>query len=167
MRVAVVAGSFDPITLGHQWIIQRATEMFDKVHVIVAENPSKRGMFNLLERQTLIYASLAPHILEKVKVDYLDSRVFTVEHARRVGASHIVRGLRNTTDFEYERQLSLINRRITPGIETVYLMPPSELVEISSSMVKSMIGLDGWELIVGQYVSPAVFSALQDKASRV
>ena len=162
MKKALIAGSFDPITKGHVWMIEKARELFDDVIVAVAHNPQKKSLLTVEERQLLIYASLDAHKLWNITM--IDERDFTVTYARDVGCTHIVRGIRNTTDFEFEHQLNLINREISGDIETVYLMPPRELIEVSSSMVKSLMGLHGWEKIAGRYVTDPVLEMLRKKA---
>lgn len=162
MKRALVVGSFDPITKGHVWMIEKAHELFDDVVIAVARNPNKKNLFSVDERIGAIYASLDPELHGLVRV--LDDRAFTVTYARDIGCTHIVRGIRNTTDFEFEHQLNLINREISGDIETVYLMPPRELIEVSSSMVKSLMGLHGWEKIAGRYVTDPVLEMLRKKA---
>lgn len=165
MKRAIVAGSFDPITKGHKWMIEKAAELFDEVLVVVANNPNKKSMFTVNERVDAIRKTINCEDGTKIRVSVMDSYVFTVDYALKNKCTHIVRGIRNTTDFEFEHQLNLINRDIAPNVETLYLMPPRELIEVSSSMVKGLIGLNGWQRIASKYVSERVLEMLNEKYS--
>ena len=162
-KVAVIAGSFDPITYGHLWMLEKSLDMFDAVHIVIATNTSKKSRFTAEERYQLIINSIedTPQLQGKnYFVDNLPSHLMLVDYAKYLGATHIVRGIRNTTDFEYEAQLNLINKQIVPDIETVFLMPRRDLIEVSSSMVKGLVGLAGWEAIAKKYVPSTVIDAL-------
>jgi pantetheine-phosphate adenylyltransferase len=137
--VAVYPGSFDPITNGHLDVIQRAATMFDKVIVSVARNGQKSPMFTVEERVTLIRAAVRKH--RNVKVD--DFKGLLIHYARRKRATVVVRGLRAVSDFEFEFQMALMNRRLDPKIETIFLMPKDEYIFISSGLVKEIAGLGG------------------------
>lgn len=166
MKHALVAGSFDPVTHGHLWMITRALEIFDTVTVGIATNPNKKSLFTAVERHDLISASLQIEI-PNLKIAHIPENMFTVDYANAVGATHIVRGIRNGTDFDYEHQINLINSEIGSNIQTIYVMPPRELMEVSSSVVKSLIGVHGWEKIAYKYVTWPVLEKLKEKASRV
>jgi pantetheine-phosphate adenylyltransferase len=170
---AVIAGSFDPITLGHLWVIKEGLALFDSIEIVIASNPAKKNLFTVSERFDLAFASVfLPEInidaerAKKVNVNILEPTETTVGFAQRCGATHIIRGIRNTTDFEYEHQLNLINSRINDKISTVYLIPPRSLIEVSSSTVKGLAGLDGWEQMVGPYVPSIVLNALKWKVGK-
>lgn len=152
--VAVYAGSFDPLTNGHVWMIEEAAKLFDILTVAVGVNPAKRPTFSLEERFNAIHCSIK-HI--KTRMDNsiivdLFSNEYLVKYAKRQGATHIIRGLRSSADFEYERGMRQINADLMPSIHSVFLIPPRELAEVSSSFVKGLIGPDGWQELVKKYV---------------
>lgn len=155
-RHAIYAGSFDPITYGHTAIIERAARLYDKVTVGIGINPKKSGLFTVEEREEMIRASLTK--LPNVEVDHFEGLL--VDFCKKTGAGVIVRGLRLLTDFEYEFQLGLANRDISPGIETVFLLTEHEYVWVSSSLVKEIASNGG---DIGRYVPPAVRDALAAK----
>jgi pantetheine-phosphate adenylyltransferase len=131
---AVYPGSFDPFTLGHLDILQRATGIFDKVIVAVLENPNKSPLFSVEERIAMIRESVAEN--GEIEVDSFNG--LTVEYAREVAAGSLVRGLRATSDFESEFQMALFNRRLAPEITTVFLMTSFANVFLSSSLIKEV-----------------------------
>jgi pantetheine-phosphate adenylyltransferase len=158
-RHAVYAGSFDPVTLGHTAIIERAARLYDRVSVSIGVNPHKRGLFTTEERAGLLRDALSG--LGNVEVDTFGGLL--IDHCARIGAGVIVRGLRLLTDFEYEFQLGLANRDLAPQVETVYLMTEAKHVYVSSSLVKE-IAQNGGDC--ARYVPPAVAAALQQKFPR-
>jgi pantetheine-phosphate adenylyltransferase len=159
-RVALYPGSFDPITLGHLDILERAMEIFDRVVVSVLRNPDKQPLFSVEERVELIRE--ATRTLDgEVEVDAFDG--LTVEHAERVGAIAIVRGLRAVSDFESEFQMALMNRRLDPDIHTVFLMTSAPNVFMSSALVKEVCRLGG---DISEFVPPPVAEALRRRIGR-
>jgi pantetheine-phosphate adenylyltransferase len=132
-RIAVYPGTFDPITMGHLDIIKRALTIFDKVIVAIAKNPGKEPLFSLEERKEMI-RSCFPASQTQVEVDEVSGLL--VDYAYRRGARAIVRGLRAVSDFDYEFQLALMNRRIEREVETVFLMTGFRWIFISSSIIK-------------------------------
>ena len=134
MKLVVYPGSFDPFTLGHLDILERATAIFDKVIVAVLENPNKTPQFSITERVEMIRESVADNA--GVEVDSFDG--LTVEYARKVGASSLLRGLRATSDFESEFQMALFNRKLAPEVTTVFLMTSFANVYLSSSLIKEV-----------------------------
>ena len=159
-RVALYPGSFDPITLGHLDILERAMEIFDRVVVSVLRNPDKQPLFSVEERVELIRE--ATRTLDgEVEVDAFDG--LTVEHAERVGAIAIVRGLRAVSDFESEFQMALMNRRLDPDIHTVFLMTSAPNVFMSSALVKEVCRLGG---DISEFVPPPVAEALRRRLGR-
>ena len=136
---AVYPGSFDPMTLGHVDILERATLLFDRVIVAVLENPGKAPLFSVAERVELIRASMDR--MATVEVATFDG--LTVDFARTVGATALVRGLRAVSDFENEFQMALMNRRLHPDIHTVFLMTSFSNVFVSSSLIKEVCRLGG------------------------
>lgn len=134
MKKAVYPGSFDPITNGHLDILQRALEVFDEVIVLVADNQDKKSRFSVEDRVSMIKD--ATKGLKGVKVD--STHGLTVEYAKKVGAKHLIRGLRAVTDFEYEFSLAEANKYIDSSIDMVFFMANSEYSFISSSVIDSM-----------------------------
>lgn len=159
MKKAVYAGSFDPVTNGHLWIIQQAATLFDSLVIAIGENFEKRYNLSLQDRIDLLKAVTKdfPNIeITCFKNEYL------VNYAKRVNAEFIVRGIRNSTDYEYERSMRYVNSDLCKEINTIFLMPPRNYVEVSSSMVKSLVGSTGWEDIVEKYVPKPVLVKLRD-----
>lgn len=154
---ALYPGTFDPITNGHQDLIRRAAQIFDRVVVAVAANPGKAPMFSLAERVRMVREVLGD-------VDHLDVVGYTgltVAFARENGIRVMVRGLRAVSDFEFEFQLATMSRQIAPEVETVFLTPTEQFSFISSSMVReiAMFGGD-----VSKFVQPTVEEALKRRA---
>lgn len=156
MKVAIYPGSFDPITNGHLDVARRAATMFDRVIVAVARNAEKTPMFSVQERVALTRGAVQN--VKNVTVEAFDGLL--VEYARRKKALVIVRGLRAVSDFEYELQLALMNRRLEPRVETIFLAPKDEYTFISSRMVKEIAKLGG---DVGAFVPLAVKRAMARK----
>ena len=159
-RVALYPGSFDPITLGHIDILERATAIFDRVVVSVLRNPAKQPLFSVDERLDLIRAA-TESIDGEVTVDSFGG--LTVEHARQVGAIAIVRGLRAVSDFETEFQMALMNRRLEPDVHTVFLMTSAPYVYMSSNLVKEVCRLGG---DISGFVPPAIAEALHRRLGK-
>lgn len=162
-RIAVYAGSFDPPTNGHLWMIQKGASIFDQLIVAIGTNPDKKSTFSVNERLDMLKQSAGN--LENVTFTHFDNK-YLVDFARDVGANFILRGTRSQTDFIYEQGMCNINRDINQNITTVFLMPPRELCEISSSMVKSLIGPTGWEKTVAKYVPDAVLNQITAKFTK-
>lgn len=160
-RIGIYAGSFDPPTNGHQWMIRRGAELFDELVVVLAVNPDKRELFSQEQRQRLML-TLLEDMPAHVRLATVETG-FLVDFARKVGAGFLLRGIRNTTDFEYEKSMARMNARMESDIRTVFLMPPSELEEISSSMVRGFIGVPGWERWVKCCVPPCVFEFMKEQ----
>ena len=138
MRIAICPGSFDPVTLGHIDIIERASQLFDRVIVLVMSNSSKNSLFTLEERMNLIKRCINN---PNIEVDTYSGLL--VDYAREKNAAAIVKGLRAVSDFDYEFQLALINKSLYPNIETLFLTAKSENMFLSSSMVKEVCSLSG------------------------
>jgi pantetheine-phosphate adenylyltransferase len=155
---ALYPGTFDPVTLGHIDIIRRAVKLFDKLVVAVADNPEKKSLFSVEERVELIEKSIGD--IEKATVTSFSD--LTAKFARTIGAAAIIRGIRAVSDFEFEFQMALMNRKIEPDVETVYLMPTDKFSYISSSLVKDIAGRGGE---VSCFVPPAVLEALKMRFS--
>ncbi|WNG37387.1 pantetheine-phosphate adenylyltransferase [Archangium minus] len=138
MRIAIYPGSFDPLTNGHLSIIQRALQMFDRVIVAVAVNPKKVPLFSEEERKEFIREACPD---PRVEVDAFHGLL--VEYANRRGVNVLLRGLRAVSDFEYEFQLANMNRKLAPGIETVFMMTGEDYFYVSSNLVREVASFGG------------------------
>jgi pantetheine-phosphate adenylyltransferase len=156
---AMYPGTFDPITLGHEDLVRRATRLFDRVVVAIAANPSKEPMFTLEERVDLAQTVLAG--LDNVEV--MGYSGLTVDFAKDHGLEAIVRGLRAISDFEYEFQLANMNRHLTDEVESVFLTPTETYTYISSSLVREICAMGG---DISEFVSPTVSAALMERCSQ-
>jgi len=154
--LAVFPGSFDPITNGHIDIIARGLSVFDKVVIAILMNPEKKPLFSVEERVRIIREAYRGE--RRIKVDTFSGLL--VDYAEKVGASVIVRGLRAISDFEFEFQMALMNRRLNPRIETVFMMPAEGYSYLSSRLVKEVFQLGGR---VRELVPPVVERRLHDK----
>ncbi|MEO5590133.1 MAG: pantetheine-phosphate adenylyltransferase [Gemmatimonadaceae bacterium] len=154
--IAVYAGSFDPITRGHEDLITRSCEFVDKLVVAVANNSAKQPLFTPDERVGLIRTAVGDDSCVEVR----QFQGLLVAFAREVGASLIIRGLRAVSDFEYEFQMALMNRNLSPGLETVFMVPSVETTYISSSIIREVAQYGG-EL--EGLVHPKVAEALRAK----
>ena len=156
MRTVIYPGSFDPLTNGHLDVIQRATKLFDRVIVAVAKNESKSPLFTLAERVELVGGCIGH--LPNVEVDSFDGLL--VEYAEKCSAQAIIRGLRAVSDFEFEFQMALMNRKLDAAVETIFLMPKEEYTYLSSRIVKEIARLGG---DVSGFVPACVAKALSRK----
>lgn len=158
--IAVYPGTFDPITLGHEDMLQRAARLFDHVIVAVAAGHHKKTMFTLDERMAMVREAVQPY--PQVTVESFSGllRDFVVAS----GGKAVVRGLRGVTDFDYEVQLAGMNRSLMPDVETVFLTPNAKYQSISSTLVREIATLGGE---VDKFVSPSVHQGLMDKVRRL
>lgn len=135
MKIAVIPGSYDPITFGHIDIIRRALPLFDEVIVAIGINSQKKNLFSLDERKRWIQEIFKDE--PKVKVDHFEG--LTLHFCQKVGAKYLVRGIRNATDFDYERTISQIHNTIATDLETLFFIAKPELSHISSTIVRELI----------------------------
>lgn len=156
MRTVIYPGSFDPPTFGHLDVIKRAARLFDKVIVAVADNTEKKSMFTLTQRKLL----LTTMVKDMKNVSTTTFSGLLVDFAEKQKASAIVRGLRAVSDFEFEFQMALMNRRLKEKIETIFMMPRGKYIYLSSRLVKEVAGLGG---DVSAFVPPHVEKALVKK----
>ena len=156
MRTAVYAGSFDPITRGHEDLIRRSLGFVDRIVVAVATNVAKQPLFTLEERVELIRGAVG----DDTRVDVRQFNGLLVDFAKTVDARLIIRGLRAVSDFEYEYQMALMNRHLSPGLETIFMVPSLETTYISSSLVREVARFHG---DVSGLVHPVVERALRAK----
>ena len=155
-KIAIVPGSFDPITYGHIDIIKRSSELFDEIIVAILVNPDKKYLFSLDERVEMIEETIKD--IPNVRVDAFSGLL--VNYAKKVGSSVIVRGLRAVSDFEYEMQLTFMNKALDEGIETFYMMSNKQYSFISSSIVK---GVSGFGADLSKFVPKNVEERLEKK----
>jgi pantetheine-phosphate adenylyltransferase len=156
MRIAIYPGSFDPLTNGHLDVVKRAAKLFDRVIVAVASNESKHALFTKEERVALVNKAVVK--LPNVEADSFDGLL--VDYVAQKKARAIVRGLRAVSDFEFEFQLALMNRKLDENIETIFMMPKDTYTFLSSRIVKEIARLGG---DVSQFVPPNVQAALSKK----
>ncbi|MBI4418717.1 MAG: pantetheine-phosphate adenylyltransferase [Ignavibacteriales bacterium] len=159
MKIAIYPGTFDPITNGHLDILDRAVKLFDKVIITIARNPSKDPLFSEEERLDMIREAVKHY--SNVEVDSFEGLL--VEYARSKKASAIVRGLRAISDFEYELQMALMNRKLDGTVETVFLMPNEKYTYLNSSIVREISRYGG---DVSEFVPPMVRVSL-DREKRM
>jgi len=159
-RKTLCAGSYDPITYGHLWKIKEASKLFDKVTVAVGVNPEKKCILSLEERAELIKKSISG--LKNVEVSTFNKE-YLFDIAKKIGAKYLVRAIRNEEDFIYERILRHVNSDLAPDLTTIILIPPRELTEISSTLVKGLIGYNNWENVIKNYVPTPVYEKLLEK----
>lgn len=157
-KIGIYPGTFDPITNGHADIIKRAVLLFDKVIIAVTNNPSKSPMFSLEERIDMIKNTIQD--LKNVEVEGFHDLL--VNYARQKNATAIIRGLRATSDFEYEFQMALVNRKLSENLLTVFLMPNEKYTYLNSTIVKEVASLKG---NVDCFVSPYISQKLKDRFS--
>lgn len=155
-RIAVCPGSFDPITLGHLDIIKRGARVFDEVIVVVLNNSAKNSLFSLEERKSLI--SEATSSIPNVSVDSFSGLL--MDYAKEINASAILRGLRAVSDFEYEMQITAMNKKLVDEIDTFFVMTNNQYSFLSSSIVKEVAKYGG---NVKDLVPDCVNNALEDK----
>lgn len=156
-RIAVVPGSFDPVTLGHLDVIGRAAGIFDELHVLVVHNPDKAALLPIAQRVSLIEQSIAAAGLPGKILVTSWSVGLLVDYCTDVGASVLVKGIRSQVDVAYETPMAIVNRNLA-GVETVFLLPAPEHAHVSSSLVRQVSALGG---DVAPYVPPVVASYLQ------
>lgn len=159
-RIGIYPGTFDPITKGHLHIIERASRMVDHLIIAVADNERKKPLFTAEERKALVEADLSTMHADTshVSVETFDSLL--IHYAREKKANCIIRGLRAVSDFEYEFQMTGMNARLAPEIETVFLMASDKWQFVSSSFIKEIVALDG---NIADFVTPATQKALKNR----
>jgi pantetheine-phosphate adenylyltransferase len=164
-KTGIVAGSFDPITKGHVWLIKKAAGLVDELHIVVGVNPTKRYYFDTDERIRQMRAVLASELShdEYSRVIVAPYCGFLIMYAQEVDAHYFIRGIRDTNDFIYEHQIQLVNKKLAQDVDTVYLIPPGEFTEVSSSTVKGLVGFEGWKKIAGEYVHPVIIQAFEQR----
>ena len=162
MRLALYPGTFDPVTLGHLDVLERALAVFDRVEVTVAVNAAKTPLFSLEERVDLVRESARTlRGADRVEVHAFEGLL--VDHARARGATALVRGLRQVSDFDFEFRMALANRRLAPEVQTVFLMPGEEHAFLAASLVRE---IHRWGGDTSSFVPPPVQRALEARRAR-
>lgn len=159
-RIAIYPGSFDPVTNGHLDILERGLKMFDRIIIGILHNPNKMSLFSMDERKTLLYDSLVA--FPNVEVDTFDGLL--VDYAAQKGACAILRGMRAVSDFEYEFQMALMNRKLNRDIQTVFLMTGLRWIFTSSSIIKEAAQFGG---DIDDMVPPMVSRRLKEKYAKL
>lgn len=138
-KIAIFPGSFDPITVGHESIVNRTIDLFDKIIIAVGHNENKKAFFSLEARRSMIR-----DVFDKnPKIEVTDYHDLTVDLAKRVGAKYIIRGLRTSADFEYERAIAQVNKAMYPDIESVFILTMPEHTSINSTIVREILRYGG------------------------
>jgi pantetheine-phosphate adenylyltransferase len=159
MKRVIYPGTFDPITNGHLDLIERAIKLFDELIITIAVNPAKKPLFSIEERKFLI-TEVLPRPASENQISVMGFKGLLVDFAREVGATAIIRGLRAVTDFEYELQMALMNRRLADEITTVFMMPHERYTYLNSTIVKEVAKFGG---DVSNFVPAAVEKSLRKK----
>jgi pantetheine-phosphate adenylyltransferase len=156
---ALYAGSFDPCTLGHIWMIKQGINLFDRLIVAVGLNPDKQPYFSMEDRIVLLKQATSQ--FENIEITQYSNK-FLIRYAEEIGARYVLRGIRNANDYEYEKTWRQVNSDLNPLVTTIFLIPPREIAEISSSVVRGLVGPDGWEEIVCKYVPACVLERMKE-----
>lgn len=159
-KIGLFTGSFDPVTNGHMDLIERGSGLFDHLYVGLFYNPHKTGLLNLEERKRILEEALAPY--KNVTV-IVSTNELVVDVAARHGVTHLVRGLRNATDLEYEASFDFYNHALAPTIETIYLLAKPELKFVSSSQIRELIH---FKQDIHPYVPQAVLKELENRENQ-
>jgi pantetheine-phosphate adenylyltransferase len=162
LRKAVYAGSFDPLTNGHAWVIERAVTLFDELTIAIGINPDKKYFLNAKQRKQNIQTLIDNFKSSDCKIDVqVIKNQYLAKFAASIEASCLIRGIRSEADFNYEYAMAQANKALAPKLESIYMMPPPHLAQVSSSLVKSLVGPDGWEELVQSYVPKNVFESIK------
>jgi len=162
-NLCVYAGSFDPPTQGHMFMIEKGSRLFPRLIVAVGINPNKSCTFSVEERLELLRECTKGY--DNVEVDHFEN-MFLVDYAESVGANYVLRGIRSQQDYEFERGMRHVNEDLNPDVTTVFMMPPREICEVSSSFVKGLVGPEGWEETLKPYVPEPVYRKLLETPVR-
>lgn len=156
-KTCVYAGSFDPPTRGHMYMVEKGAELFGHLVVAVGVNPAKRCTFSLAERLEMLRECTRG--MANVEIDSFEGQ-FLVRYAASRGAGYILRGIRSDEDYRFEHTMRNVNEDLAAEVTTVFLIPPREICEVSSSFVKGLLGYEGWQEVVKPYVPEPVYERL-------
>ncbi|WP_124058082.1 pantetheine-phosphate adenylyltransferase [Vaginisenegalia massiliensis] len=163
-KLAIFPGSFDPMTFGHLDLIERASKMFDRVIVLIAINTSKKQLFNECERRSMLEKAVVK--FDNVEIDVLQDGL-VAHYYREKGATALIRGVRNMTDFEYEANIAVINEKQCPGLETVLLVADEQYRYLSSSLIKEIAHFQGdLSAMVPEHVAQAMLNKNQSATNK-
>lgn len=160
MKRGVYAGSFDPPTNGHLWMMREGSKLFDELTVAVGTNTQKKYLFSVDERVDMLKRSVRS--LPNVGICSFENQ-FLVKYAETIEADYILRGIRSEKDYDFEREMRYVNRDINPKVETIFLIPPKKLTEVSSSLVKELVGPKRWENEVKKRVPTPVYKKFLER----
>ncbi|MDD2467188.1 MAG: pantetheine-phosphate adenylyltransferase [Desulfobulbus sp.] len=160
----IYAGSYDPPTNGHMWMIEQGARLFTKFYVAVGQNSQKEYTFSVDERMQMLEEICTRY--RNIEVVHFENK-FLVKYAESIGVDYILRGIRNEKDYTYERGMRYVNSNMNNGIQTLFMMSPRNLVEVSSSLVKGLIGSEDWEMVVREYVPDTVYYKMLNKFGRL
>lgn len=160
MKKAIYAGTFDPITTGHQFLIKEGSQIFDHLTVVLAVNKNKTTLFNIEERKEQIQFFIKD--LKNVSLELVEKE-YIANFAQTIGATYLLRGLRDCNDYTYEQKVESINLKINPNLKTIYISSPDELKAISSSMVKSLVGFQGYQFLLKDLINQKVLQDFNKK----
>lgn len=160
----IYAGSYDPPTNGHMWMIEQGTRLFSQFYVAVGQNSQKEYMFSVDERMEMLEEMCEG--FRNVRIVHFENK-FLVKFAESIGVDYILRGIRNEKDYTYERGMRYVNSNMNQKIQTLFMMSPRNLVEVSSSLVKGLVGSDDWEQVVREYVPDTVYYKMLSKFSQI
>lgn len=172
-KIGIVSGSFDPITNGHVHLISRALDTLGPdgtLYIVIAYNVAKKGYFSLgrrVEQITKVLKDVLPdQQFNQVKVVTVANQ-YTATYAKKIGATVMYRGIRNAADLAYETDIQQINHKINPDLKTVFFVPLPEYGHISSSVVRGLVGFEGWESVITEYVHPFIINNFKDQLVRI
>jgi pantetheine-phosphate adenylyltransferase len=160
----IYAGSYDPPTNGHLWMIEQGARLFTHFYVAVGQNSQKEYAFTVEERMEMLEELCSR--FSNVTVVHFENK-FLVKYAESIGVDYILRGIRNEKDYTYERGMRYVNSNMTDTIQTLFMMSPRNLVEVSSSLIKGLVGSDDWEQVVREYVPDTVYYKMLSKFGRI
>jgi pantetheine-phosphate adenylyltransferase len=165
-RKAIYAGSFDPLTKGHIWVIEEGLRLFDHLYIAVGVNPAKKGYFTPMERLDMITEYLVKQGFTSLATPLLFDGEFLVDVAEKLDCQFMLRGIRNAKDFEYELEIKSFNDKLKPSIGTVFVVPPPKLAGVSSSIIRGTVGIKGWESAIKDYTTSHVIKQLKKRTNQ-
>lgn len=162
--IGIYAGSYDPPTNGHVWMIEQGSRLFSKFYVAIGINSQKEYTFSIEERLLMLKDICKNY--NNVYIVHFENK-FLAKYAETLNVDYILRGIRNEKDYTYERGMRYVNSNMNQKIQTLFMMSPRNLVEVSSSLVKGLIGSDDWEQVVREYVPDIVYYKMIEKFERI